>query len=82
MGQTQARLRIGHVSALRVPIPLSHTELRDFLMVDTALLPGMSGGPLFDIEGRLVGIVQISSYVESGAANMAVVMAATRAYWN
>lgn len=78
LGSPVARLRIGHVSVLEMIIA-EHTE--PYLMIDTAGLPGMSGGPIVDIEGRLVGVMQISSYVESGMAPMSVVMKATRSWW-
>ncbi len=83
LGMHEARLRIGNVSVLSILVvgPHGETPSGPYLMIDTAALPGMSGGPLVDLDGRLVGVVQISSYVESGVADMKVVMKATRAYW-
>jgi serine protease Do len=35
---------------------LGHNEIQDYIQTDVAVNPGSSGGPLFDVEGRVVGI--------------------------
>src|SRR5581483_3151917 len=47
--------------------PRSPMEYTDAIQVETAVNPGNSGGPLFDAEGRLVGINSAASIRRGGA---------------
>jgi S1-C subfamily serine protease len=47
--------------------PRSPMEYTDAIQVETAVNPGNSGGPLFDSEGRLVGINSAASIRRGGA---------------
>lgn len=47
-------------------------EYGDCLQTDAAINPGNSGGPLFDAEGRLLGIVGRASFEKRGRVNVGV----------
>ena len=46
----------GIISSLGRPIQSNNTIFRDMIQTDTAINPGNSGGPLFDTQGRMIGI--------------------------
>lgn len=46
----------GIISSLGRPIQSNDTIFRDMIQTDTAINPGNSGGPLFDTQGRMIGI--------------------------
>ena len=47
-------------------------EYGDCLQTDAAINPGNSGGPLFDADGRLLGIVGRASFEKRGRVNVGV----------
>jgi serine protease Do len=47
-------------------------EYTDCLQADTAINPGNSGGPMFDAEGRLIGINGRGSFEKRGRVNVGV----------
>ena len=51
----QSTVTVGVVSA-KGRRGLSESEIQDYIQIDAAVNPGNSGGPLFDINGRVVGI--------------------------
>lgn len=61
-------LTAGVVAALQ-PFPAGHAEGRfEFLYTTAAINPGVNGGPLVDVEGRLVGTVSTWMQPEPGNA--------------
>lgn len=55
----------GIVSALSRSLPSNDSNYVPFIQTDVAVNPGNSGGPLFDLEGRVVG-VNSQIYTRSG----------------
>jgi len=47
-------------------------EYADCLQTDASINPGNSGGPLFDAQGRLIGIVGRASFEKRGRVNVGV----------
>jgi hypothetical protein len=47
-------------------------EYADCLQTDASINPGNSGGPLFDAEGRLIGIIGRASFDKRGRVNVGV----------
>ncbi len=47
-------------------------EYTDCLQTDASINPGNSGGPLFDAEGRLIGIIGRASFDKRGRVNVGV----------
>ena len=68
-GELSYSLTVGYLSALERNIQTDKGSLR-VLQTDTAINSGSSGGPLFDSEGRVIGIVtaKYNSGSESDAA--------------
>lgn len=52
-------------------------EYADCIQVSTSINPGNSGGPLFDMAGRVVGIVGRASFEERGRVNVGLGYAIT-----
>lgn len=75
-GDGQAAVGMGIVSAIARPLPgaFGQEEDRyygDMIQTSAAIQPGHSGGPLFDIEGRVVGILTAVSASQSGGEGIA-----------
>lgn len=50
-------------------------------LFDTPFIGGMSGGPIFNHDGQVVGVVQMSNEVMGLWRPFSMIYAATRAYW-
>lgn len=51
-------LTVGHISGRRIPLNLSaHLVPVEYLQTDAAINQGNSGGPMFNMQGEVVGIV-------------------------
>lgn len=62
-------LTVGHISARRVRDHPVHDLLdTEHFQTDAAINPGNSGGPMFDMQGRVIGIV---SYIRSNTRESA-----------
>jgi Do/DeqQ family serine protease len=67
----------GVISALNRSVQApDETVFSDFIQTDAAIHPGNSGGPLLNIEGRLVGI---TTAIKSGAENIGFAIPVDRA---
>lgn len=81
-------LAIGHPrgqthTASRGIISHERRQTRDqaFVQTDVAISPGNSGGPLLDVEGRLVGI-NTETIADSQGLSLAIPVDAVFAFWN
>jgi len=64
-------LTVGYVSALRLSPSLIDPQIGvEVIQTDAAINPGNSGGPLFDLEGRVVGIVSYISTRSGGSEGL------------
>lgn len=71
--------RAGHVSALSHILDGAYGN---WLALDTTFIGGMSGGPIFDVEGKLMGSIQLSDRTSTGwGRTIADVLDSTRGYW-
>lgn len=50
-------------------------------LVDSSVIPGMSGGPIINLRGEVVGLVQQSDTLTSGFRSFDLIYKATQKYW-
>lgn len=77
-------LKTGNVSAINVLLPdWGFGDRESMLLSGFAYIPGMSGGPVFNADGKIVGIVQWGdngNYIGGGRV-LDIVMEKTGKYW-
>jgi S1-C subfamily serine protease len=78
-----AQARRGHVAApyMELPIAQGSAESKWFMVVDFALIGGMSGGPMISLDGCVVAINQQGNDAIGLGKPIEVIMAATRQFW-
>ena len=92
LGHERPFFRAGNVSDVNHPIPeLSYYvqfgwpdwSREPFLIVDQISIGGMSGGPIFDTDGRVVSLTQLGfdAIGISASRMIADILAATGEYW-
>ncbi len=73
-------LSVGHLSGRhRMPSNNESTTSVEFLQTDAAINTGNSGGPMFDIEGNIIGIVTTIMSHSGGSEGLAFATAANTA---
>lgn len=72
LGELTFSLTSGAVSALNREVTLSSNVTMDLIQTDCAINSGNSGGPIFDMNGNVVGITT-AKYSSSGYSNAASV---------
>ncbi len=74
-------LTVGHVSARRNQRGLfPGASSVEFLQTDAAINPGNSGGPMFDMDGRVIGIVSHILTVSGGSMGLGYAVSANTAH--
>lgn len=76
--------RVGHVAIAYAEIPFAAGGSGHFMVIDTALIGGMSGGPMLSIEGEapcVVALNQQANAVTGLGKPIEVIMANTRQFW-
>lgn len=77
--------RAGHVShpyMLVPPVKDAYPTLDGrFLVTDFAPIGGMSGGPMLDVEGKVVSITQMGNGVQGLGQPIDVILRATAGFW-
>lgn len=75
-------LRVGIVSNPEMLVPSVPAERnKTFMVVMPAPIGGMSGGPIVDGEGAVVGIVQMGNYWDGLSKPVQMVLKATSGFW-
>ena len=72
--------RTGYISHPSID-PYRHGEMGQILIIDNGYIGGQSGGPVFDLDGRIVGIVQSTDDVSGFGLNISTILHSTRFYW-
>ncbi len=57
LGELEFSMSTGHVSALNRTISTEDAEDINMFQIDAAVNPGNSGGPVYDVNGKVIGIV-------------------------
>lgn len=78
-GLSQSLFRAGYVS--NVAVVFNEEIQGTWALFDGPFIGGMSGGPIFNHKGEVVGIVQMSNEVAGLWRPFSRVFAATRAFW-
>ena len=69
LGELEFSMSTGHVSALDRVINTQESEAINMFQIDAAVNEGNSGGPVYDADGRVVGIVT-AKYSSSGVEGL------------
>jgi len=68
-------LSVGHISARRAAKGLFGSALgAEVLQTDASINPGNSGGPMFDMNGKVIGVVSHIIFQEAGAGGLGFVV--------
>lgn len=84
-GLADTLFRAGYVANPSLDLSASREFGPEFvghwLMFDTSYIAGMSGGPVFDLDGKVVGVVQRADGQSGFGVNMSTILGATAFYW-
>ena len=69
LGELEFSMSTGHVSALDRVISTEESESINMCQIDTAVNPGNSGGPLYNAQGQVIGIVT-AKYSDTGVEGL------------
>ncbi len=69
------------VKTSRVSQPQLYVEDQLWTVLDSPFVEGMSGGPIVDESGRVMGVVQVSDSVTGGYHAFGLIYIATWRYW-
>ena len=78
MGELEFSMSTGHVSALNRTITTEDAEDIRMFQIDAAVNPGNSGGPVYDANGKVVGVVT-AKYSDSGVEGLGFAIPASDA---
>jgi S1-C subfamily serine protease len=79
-----ARAMVGIVAAMGYEVPrpdIAAVFPGKWMVVDFILIGGMSGGPMVDINGRVIGVVQWTMGPDGYSRSIADIWASTYTYW-
>jgi S1-C subfamily serine protease len=81
-GQEQPFFRHGYVASPSNTLPWGHNLAGQWFVIDTPYIGGMSGGPVVNEKGRVVGLVQMSDRSLSGFGRpLSLLYEATKSFW-
>lgn len=80
-GQEQPIFRHGFVANPDAPLPYPGFGSGKYVSLDTTYIGGMSGGPVVNQDGRMVGIVQLGDQTTGWGRGISYILKLTRTFW-
>ncbi len=79
LGELEFSMSTGHVSALDREIATQETDSISMFQIDAAVNPGNSGGPVYNDQGKVVGIIT-AKYSDTGVEGLGFAIPINDAY--